>query len=78
MASRSRSSSGEAVPPGGVKICFQFPVRAAARALRCRQLPGHPAGRAPFQKAGSGFWQRAHNGSRSVPPFSGAPVPQRS
>jgi len=34
--------------------------------------------RAPFQKAGSGFWQRAHNGSRSVPPFSGAPVPQRS
>ena len=29
-----------------------------------------------FQKAGSGLRQRAHNGSRSVPPFSGAPVPQ--
>jgi len=30
-----------------------------------------------FQKAGSGMRQRAHNGSRSVPPFSGAPLPQR-
>jgi hypothetical protein len=30
-----------------------------------------------FQKAGSGLRQRAHNGSPSVPPFSGAPAPQR-
>jgi hypothetical protein len=30
-----------------------------------------------FQKAGSGLRQRAQSGSRSVPPFSGAPVPQR-
>jgi hypothetical protein len=30
-----------------------------------------------FQKAGSGLRQRAQSGSSSVPPFSGAPVPQR-
>jgi hypothetical protein len=30
-----------------------------------------------FQKEGSGLRQRAQSGSRSVPPFSGAPVPQR-
>jgi hypothetical protein len=30
-----------------------------------------------FQNAGSGLRQRAQSGSRSVPPFSGAPVPQR-
>ena len=30
-----------------------------------------------FQKAGSGLRQRAHSGSRSVPPFSGAPVLHR-
>ena len=38
------------------------------------QVSWHDAHR--FQKAGSGLRQRAQSGSRCVPPFSGAPVPQ--
>ncbi len=76
-ASRSRPSSGTAAPPSGVRICFSFRSReqrvhsAVDSCQVCWQTPHR------FQKAGSGLRQRAHNGPASVPPFSGAPAPQR-
>ena len=77
MASRSSSSSGTAAPPGGVNACFslrsrQQRVHSAADSCQVSWQDPHR-----FQKAGSGLRQRAQSGSRSVPPFSGAPVPQR-
>ena len=76
MASRSRSSSGAAAPPGGVKACFSLRSRQQRvhSAVDSCQVCWQDAHR--FQKAGSGLRQRAQSGSRSVPPFSGAPVPQ--
>ena len=75
MVSRSRSSSGAAAPPGGVKACFSLRSRQQRvhSAVDSCQVCWQDAQR--FQKAGSGLRQRAQSGSRSVPPFSGAPVP---
>jgi hypothetical protein len=60
-----------------VKISFSFRSRdqRVHSAVDSCQVTWQDAHR--FQKSGSGLRQRAHNGSRSVPPFSGAPVPQR-
>jgi hypothetical protein len=77
QAWRSRSSSGAVPPPGGVKACLSFRSREhrVQSAVDSCQVCWQDAQR--FQKAGSGLRQRAQSGSRSVPPFSGAPVPQR-
>jgi hypothetical protein len=65
------------VPPGGVNACFSLRSRQQRvhSAVDSCQVCWQDAQR--FQKAGSGLRQRAQSGSRSVPPFSGAPVPQR-
>ena len=76
-AERSRFSSGAAVPRAGVKTCFSLRSRLQRvhSAVDSCQVCWQEAHR--FQNAGSGLRHRAHNGSCSVPPFSGAPVPQR-
>jgi hypothetical protein len=76
-ASRSRSSSGAAVPPAGVKACLSLRSRQQRvhSAVDSCQVCRQDAQRC--QKAGSGLRQRAQSGRLGVPPFSGAPVPQR-
>jgi Nucleotidyl transferase AbiEii toxin, Type IV TA system len=65
------------VPPGGVRSFLSFRsrwqrVHSAVDSCQVSWQEAHL-----FQKAGSGLRQRAQSGSSSVPPFSGAPVPQR-
>jgi hypothetical protein len=65
------------MPCGGVRSCLSLRssrqrVHSAVDSCQVSWQDPHR-----FQKAGSGLRQRAQSGSFGVPPFSGAPVPQR-
>ena len=65
------------MPSGGMRSFFSLRSRRQRvhSAVDSCQVSWQVAHR--FQKAGSGLRQRAQSGSSSVPPFSGAPAPQR-